>query len=206
MKTQRGKLRDPVKEKIWRRAIADQAQSDLPTQAYCQRKGLNPRNFRSWCPNCHDEAQFLVELDRKYRDRGLAIVALFFEEPEQQDDLSRVRAFTKKYGVKYTTLVAGAPIEMWTRVPQANNLNNWPTTFFIGKDGLVKGVHAGFTSPGSGVLQTSSRRTSRRKSRRSWPNACARLAEPGRTRSAGPPLRRAAERSRLVCQRPGESR
>jgi thiol-disulfide isomerase/thioredoxin len=106
----------------------------------------------SWCPNCHDEAQFLVELDRKYRDRGLEIVALFFEEPEQQDDLSRVRAFTKKYGVKYSTLVAGAPIEMWTKVPQANNLNTWPTTFFVGKDGLVKGIHAGFTSPGSGVL------------------------------------------------------
>ena len=26
----------------------------------------------TWCPNCHDEAQFLVQLDRKYRDRGLA--------------------------------------------------------------------------------------------------------------------------------------
>jgi hypothetical protein len=41
---------------------------------------------------------------------------------------------------------------MWTKVPQANNLNTWPTTFFIGKDGLVKGVHAGFTGPSSGVL------------------------------------------------------
>ena len=48
MTTQRGKPRDPVKEQFWRRAIADQAQSDLTTQAYCQRKGLNPRSFRSW--------------------------------------------------------------------------------------------------------------------------------------------------------------
>src|SRR5258708_39387865 len=48
MNTQRGKPRDPVKEQFWRRAIADQAQSHLPTQAYCQRKGLNPRSFRSW--------------------------------------------------------------------------------------------------------------------------------------------------------------
>jgi hypothetical protein len=46
--TQRGKPRDPVKEQFWRRAIADQARSDLPTQACCQRKGLNPRSFRSW--------------------------------------------------------------------------------------------------------------------------------------------------------------
>ena len=45
----------------------------------------------TWCPNCHDEAQFLVQLHRKYRDKGLEIVALDFEEPEQQEDgLTRV--------------------------------------------------------------------------------------------------------------------
>ncbi len=40
----------------------------------------------TWCPNCHDEAQFLVQLHRKYRDRGLEVVALDFEEPEQQEE------------------------------------------------------------------------------------------------------------------------
>jgi peroxiredoxin len=105
----------------------------------------------TWCPNCHDEAQFLVELDRKYRDRGLQVVALDFEEPEQQEDgLERARAFIKKYGVEYPYLIAGAPIEMWEKVPQAENLNSWPTTFFIGRDGKVKLIHAGFAAPASG--------------------------------------------------------
>ena len=105
----------------------------------------------TWCPNCHDEAQFLVELDRKYRDRGLRVVALDFEEPEQQEDgLKRARAFIKKYGVEYPYLIAGAPIEMWEKVPQAENLNSWPTTFFVGRDGRVKLIHAGFAAPASG--------------------------------------------------------
>ena len=26
----------------------------------------------TWCPNCHDEAQYLVQLDKKYRDRDCA--------------------------------------------------------------------------------------------------------------------------------------
>jgi len=105
----------------------------------------------TWCPNCHDEAQLLVELDRKYRDRGLQIVALDFEEPEQQEDgLKRARAFIKKYGVEYPYLIAGAPIEMWEKVPQADNLNSWPTTFFVGRDGRVKLIHAGFAAPASG--------------------------------------------------------
>jgi peroxiredoxin len=104
----------------------------------------------TWCPNCHDEAQYLVQLYRKYHDQGLEIVALDFEEPEQQDSLKRERAFIKQYGVQYTYLIAGAPTEMWERVPQAVNLNTWPATFFIGRDGLVKNIHAGFAAPASG--------------------------------------------------------
>jgi len=104
----------------------------------------------TWCPNCHDEAQYLVQLDKKYRDKGLAIVALDFEEPEQQGSLARERAFVKKYGVEYTYLIAGAPSDMWEKVPQAVNLNTWPATIFVGKDGLVKGIHSGFASPASG--------------------------------------------------------
>lgn len=104
----------------------------------------------TWCPNCHDEAQYLVKLDKKYRDKGLAIVALDFEEPEQQASLTRERAFVKQYGVKYTYLIAGAPAEMWEKVPQAVNLNTWPATLFIGRDGRVKSIHSGFASPASG--------------------------------------------------------
>jgi thiol-disulfide isomerase/thioredoxin len=104
----------------------------------------------TWCPNCHDEAQYLVQLDKKYRDRGLRIVALDFEEPEQQGTLERERAFVKQYGVKYPYLIAGAPAQMWEKVPQLVNLNTWPATVFVGRDGTVRAVHSGFASPASG--------------------------------------------------------
>jgi thiol-disulfide isomerase/thioredoxin len=104
----------------------------------------------TWCPNCHDEAQYLVQLDKKYRQKGLAIVALDFEEPEQQADLGRERAFVRQYGVKYTYLIAGAPAQMWEKVPQLVNLNTWPATIFVGRDGRVRAIHSGFASPASG--------------------------------------------------------
>jgi thiol-disulfide isomerase/thioredoxin len=104
----------------------------------------------TWCPNCHDEAQYLVQLDKKYRDKGLAIVALNFEEPDQQETLKRQKAFVKQYGVKYTYLEAGSPAQMWEKVPQLNHLDTWPATVFIGRDGKVKAVHSGFASPASG--------------------------------------------------------
>ena len=104
----------------------------------------------TWCPNCHDEAQYLVQLDKKYHDRGLAIVALDFEEPEQQGSLERQRAFVHQYGVKYTYLIAGAPSELGEKVPQLVNLKTWPATVFVGRDGRVKWIHSGFASPASG--------------------------------------------------------
>lgn len=106
----------------------------------------------TWCPNCHDEARYLVELWHEYHDKGVEIVALDFEEPDQQKTLKRVNAFIKEYKIPYPYLIAGAPGDMWDKVPQAVNMNTWPTTLFIGRDGRVKATHSGFAAPGSGVF------------------------------------------------------
>ena len=100
----------------------------------------------SWCPNCHDEAPFLQELYRKYHQQGLEIVALDFEPSEQLSDPSRLRAFIQRYGIEYVYLLAGEPSDLNEKIPQALNLNAWPTTFFVGRDGLVHEIHTGFTS------------------------------------------------------------
>ena len=108
----------------------------------------------SRCPNCHDEAPFLEALYQKYHDQGLEIVALDFEPAEQLKDLSRLRAFVRRYGIEYTYLVAGEPSQLNERIPQAENLNAWPTTFFVGRDGLVHDIHTGFTSRASGSFDS----------------------------------------------------
>jgi len=108
----------------------------------------------SWCPNCHDEAPFLEELYRKYHGLGLEIVALDFEPAEQLKSLSRVRAFIQRYGVEYTYLIAGEQDQLNEKIPQAENLNAWPTTFFVGRNGLVRSIHTGFTSQASGELDS----------------------------------------------------
>jgi thiol-disulfide isomerase/thioredoxin len=104
----------------------------------------------SWCPNCHDEAPFLAALYREYHAGGLEIVALDFEEEEQLKDLTRLRAFIQHYGIEYTVLVCGEPGQVNGKLPQLVNLNAWPTTAVVGRDGLVKAIHVGFASAASG--------------------------------------------------------
>jgi peroxiredoxin len=111
----------------------------------------------SWCPNCHDEAPFLTDLYRTYKSRGLEIVALSFEEPDQLPNPVRLRAFVKEYRIDYPVLVAGKPDDVNALLPQAVNLFSFPTTFLIGRDGLVRGAHAGFPGRASGSFHTAAK-------------------------------------------------
>ncbi len=105
----------------------------------------------TWCPNCHDEAPSLVELDSAFRAQGLEIVGLFFEN---DTDLAvakpRIGAFVRRYKVEFPIIVAGTREDGPTKLPQLNNFAVYPTTVFLGRDGRVRSVHAGFASAATG--------------------------------------------------------
>ncbi|MBZ5557197.1 MAG: TlpA family protein disulfide reductase [Acidobacteriia bacterium] len=124
------------------------------TDARFQGKVLIVSIGGSWCPNCHDETPFLVELYKKYKSRGLEVVELSFEEEAQLKNPVRVKAFIKKYGIDYTVLLPGEPRQLNEKMPQGVNLNSFPTTFFLGRDGRVRSAHAGFPGAASGKFHT----------------------------------------------------
>ena len=105
----------------------------------------------SWCPNCHDEAPFLVSLYKKFHSRGLEIVNVDFEQGDPDTDTKRLNAFIAHYGITYPVLVGGTTDQLDDKFPQGVNLNCWPTSFFLGRDGRVKETHAGFAGPGNTV-------------------------------------------------------
>jgi thiol-disulfide isomerase/thioredoxin len=115
----------------------------------------------SWCPNCHDEAPFLSELYRDYRSRGLEIVGVMFEnDPDPKVSRPRVQSFIKRYNVQYPMLIAGTTQSTPTSktineaLPQIVNFGAYPTTIYLGRDGLVRSLHAGFASPATGEEHT----------------------------------------------------
>jgi thiol-disulfide isomerase/thioredoxin len=105
----------------------------------------------SWCPNCHDEAPFLVSLYKQFHAKGLEIVNLDFERGDPDTDTPRLRAFIAHYGIAFPVLVGGTTDQLAEKIPQAVNLNCWPTSFFLGRDGRVREIHAGFAGPGNTV-------------------------------------------------------
>jgi thiol-disulfide isomerase/thioredoxin len=108
----------------------------------------------SWCPNSHDEAALLVALDRKYRDQGLRIVSLMFEQHADFDKAVRaVQRFRAATGISYATLIAGEAdkAKASAALPQLEAVVAYPTAIFIDRTGLVRKIHTGFAGPATGV-------------------------------------------------------
>jgi len=121
--------------------------------------------FGSWCPTCHDAAPTLAALYRDYKDRGLEIVGLAYEVTgDTAIDSRQVRRFREKFGIGWTLLLAGINVTEATAatLPQLQGFTAYPTTVFLGRDGRIRRVRAGFLGPSAGPLHEAEVREFRR--------------------------------------------
>lgn len=109
----------------------------------------------SWCPNCMDETAFLSQWYKQNKQRGVEVVALAYEYSTDFHKAAKtLRKFQIRHQVDYPMLNTGVtssdPLRTEKTLPQFTPIKVFPTTIFIGKDGKVKKVHAGFSGPGTG--------------------------------------------------------
>lgn len=107
----------------------------------------------TWCPNCHEEAPVLVDLYSKYKSQGLEIVALAYEYTGNRDrDLAQLKIYRQRHGIEFPLLLAGTtePGEIQRTLPQLDNFGAYPTTIYVGRDGKVDYIHAGFEGKATG--------------------------------------------------------
>lgn len=110
--------------------------------------------FGTWCPTCHDAAPVLARLHRKYHARGLEIVGLAYEVTgDTATDARQVRRYRDKFRLPFPLLLAGIndTDAAAATLPQLRGFTSFPTTVFLGRDGRVRRVHAGFYGPATGA-------------------------------------------------------
>jgi len=81
--------------------------------------------WATWCPYCKRLQPKLVELEKKYQDTGITIVAVSFNEDEGAMPQGEINA----RGYHFITAVNGAP------VAELYGVSGTPTTFFINRQG-----------------------------------------------------------------------
>lgn len=110
--------------------------------------------FGTWCPTCHDAAPALVALYRDYHARGLEIVGLAYEvSGDSATDAPLVRSYRDKFGIQFPLLLAGTndTDAAAATLPQLHGFGAFPTSIFLGRDGRVRTIHAGFYGPATGA-------------------------------------------------------
>lgn len=125
-----------------------------PTDVRFKNKVLILQIFGTWCPNCMDETKFLSQWYPKNKDRGVEILGLAYEAKDDFDYASgRVAKMKEKLSVPYDFVIAGNKDkeEAAKTLPMLNHVLSFPTTIFIGKDGMVKRIYTGFSGPGTGI-------------------------------------------------------
>jgi hypothetical protein len=117
--------------------------------------------FGSWCPNCGDASEFLVEMHRSYRERGLSILGLAFEMTgDLARDTKQLAIYREHHAIEYPTLIAGVSDkdEASRAFPLLDRIRSYPTMIFIDRNGEVRAVHQGFNGPATGKSYDAMRR------------------------------------------------
>lgn len=108
----------------------------------------------TWCPNCHDEAPVLEEVWRKYRGKGLAVVALSYEYTEDAErSFRQIARFRERHGLTYPVLFAGTTKGAAASAPvsQLDGWKGYPTTLFLDRSHRIVKAHSGFDGPSTGA-------------------------------------------------------
>ncbi len=110
----------------------------------------------TWCPNCLDETQFLVDYLKTHKNENLAVIALAFE---RHTDPVRARANLARYrdrlGIPYPVLHAGLSDKSAAgrQLPMLNEVISYPTLLFLDKDNQVVRIHTGFNGPATSKFE-----------------------------------------------------
>lgn len=95
--------------------------------------------WATWCGGCRTEIPWLVEFDRKYRNKGLVVIGISEDHIGASDAAARkpVEAYVKTAGVNYEVAVDDGS------VANRYELFNMPATYLIGRDGKVSAASVG---------------------------------------------------------------
>jgi len=146
------------------RVIADPVLADLIfLDLEKQRRALDEKVFQgrarvieimgTWCPNCYDSAALLSDLYRKYKDRGLNVLAIAYEHSADLNrNLKQIKTFAGRVGVEYPILIGGSSdiANASKTLPFIDRIHAFPTTIFLDHEGQVRLIDTGFVGPAAG--------------------------------------------------------
>ncbi len=86
--------------------------------------------WATWCPPCRAEMPTIEKVYQEYQSQGLIVLGV---DATIQDDPTAIAPFVKQYGITFPIL-----LDMNGEASDLYELRSLPTSFFIGRDGVIK--------------------------------------------------------------------
>jgi peroxiredoxin len=91
--------------------------------------------WTTWCPPCRAEMPAIEKVYNEYKDDGLVVLAI---NMTYQDAATDIPAFVNEYSLTFPIL-----LDESGSVGTSYQLRSLPSSFFIGRDGIIKEVVIG---------------------------------------------------------------
>jgi cytochrome c biogenesis protein CcmG/thiol:disulfide interchange protein DsbE len=91
--------------------------------------------WATWCPPCRAEMKSIEKIYNEYKDQGLVVLAV---NMTYQDDPTKIAPFVTEQGLTFSIL-----LDETGAVGHAYQLRSLPSSFFIGRDGIIHEVVIG---------------------------------------------------------------
>ena len=91
--------------------------------------------WATWCAPCRVEIPGFVMLQKKYGDKGLAVIGVSVDEQGPEV----VKKFVKRFGMNYPVVMGNEKI-----AEAYGGIVAIPTTFVIDREGRIAGKHLGY--------------------------------------------------------------
>jgi cytochrome c biogenesis protein CcmG/thiol:disulfide interchange protein DsbE len=93
--------------------------------------------WATWCGPCRVEIPWFIDMQRKYKDRGLEVLGIAMDD----EGWEVVKPFLADLGVNYRVMMGNdATSQLY------GDVEALPTTFLIDRDGRIAGIHIGLAN------------------------------------------------------------
>jgi thiol-disulfide isomerase/thioredoxin len=113
--------------------------------------------FGTWCPNCLDETNFLLEYLSNNKKKDITVLGLAFERyPEREKVLSILSSYKTRLKIPYPILWAGSynKKEASKVLPMLNGITAFPTLLILDENNRVFKIHTGFNGPATSQYES----------------------------------------------------
>ena len=104
----------------------------------------------TWCPNCMDATNFLLEYLDQHNKDDIEVIALAFERyRDDQKSYAALQRYKENKNIPYEILYGGYydKDESTEKLPFLDKIISYPTLLFVDKQNRLRKIHTGFSGP-----------------------------------------------------------